>query len=281
MNILQVITIHAGGPGSGPNAPCPQCGPHGGKQIEKGDTVKMKPGAQVFNPNTGEKYHFAPGTKLRVVHVMPKIGNADQIVSVTTGKKDDDVRSTAYAKMDDLVLHKSGIVHLVSPGPVANELPKWADPTFKNPKAPGWKELDIQPVPKSQVQVKYKTADGANVTVVRPAEQKEKDLRDLTKEEHRFKGQFERTNTIKSEKEGTHTTRVYTTSSYPAHLQGAGATVWVHRYPDRVVIQEQNTAKHGYKITGITTFEYKNIGKAFGMMKSRYGISIKLSNTRF
>lgn len=287
MNLQQMNLIHAGGPGSGPNAPCPQCGPHGGKTISEGDTVKMKSGAKVFNPQTGERYDFPKGTKLTVVHVLPKVGNADQIVSVTTGGKHEDVRPTAYANMADLELHKSGITHQVTPV-APNELPLWSNPKF-HPQVKEWKKLDIQPVPKSKVVTRYKSADGANVTVVKPADDKsETSTKNLATTESRFKGKFQ----LMEKVEGAdgQTTRIYDSSNIPAtgwKREGGsaaskpGATVWVHRYANKVVIQEQSYTRWSGKTKGLVTFRYKNIGKAFGMMKRRYGISIKLSKGRF
>src|ERR1700679_1952654 len=107
MLLSSSIAIYAGGVGSGPNAPCPQCGPHGG--INKGDKVKLNPAAVVRNPKSGAKTTFDPDTIAIVNNVLPKVGNADQMVGIVSehDQKNGKYGNMGYVKMQDLTLHKA------------------------------------------------------------------------------------------------------------------------------------------------------------------------------
>src|SRR6266446_1504121 len=102
MNGEQTISIYGGGAGSGPSAPCPQCGP--GHKLEPGDIVKTKADVKLWNQKTGSIDTFPPGTKAKLVNVLHKIGTNDQMVSVTIKKHHD----PEYMKMKDVELHRPG-----------------------------------------------------------------------------------------------------------------------------------------------------------------------------
>ena len=270
---INVFEILAGGQGSGPSAPCPQCGPHA---IDKGDIVKTKAEVKMYNGKTGNIDTLPPGTKMTVLNVLPKVGTGDQMVSVNTKSHDPE-----YMKLADVTLHKP--LHKPLHQDELGKLPVWTHRWSRNPQAPANKAQDIQPVPKGQVISKFKTADGANVTWVRPSTdqpKEEKTLKEISQESHNLKGKFELTDSVQGL---DHVTKIYETTGSPAHLQtGSNGTVYVHTYADGnkirgVVIQEQNSTNYGMKTRGIMSFDYRNTAKAVGMLKSRYGIKTTLT----
>lgn len=323
MNLTQSINIYAGGLGSGPNAPCPQCGPHGkeesgekfkgpkggpspeihkeagvplitktkeqkkslpsklyekhiqkqtviekhtaksasGTTIKEGDTVKNKTEVKLWNQKTGDVDRIHPGSKLTVSNVLPKIGTGSQMISVVTKNHDPE-----YMQAKDVDLHKTA--------PTPN--------------------IEVEPVKKSQVISKFKTADGADVTWVKPHVEGEKEQKDITERAHYQKGNFsliDRVEGIQDRPGYTRVTRIYDTSGMPAHLQkGAGTTLWVDSYTQKgkikeVVINEQNYTTYAQKTRGALTFSYKKgfgegAAKAVGMLKTRYGIKTTLARLR-
>lgn len=272
MNLEQTIStlplLEAGGAGSGPNAPCPQCGPHSGYTSTKGHAVEEKDIVRINKPDT--LYNFKTGNidkfesgKLKgvVVNVLPKVGTNPQMVRVNilppTKKHEQD--NTRYFKMSDVELHKLGNTDQVK---------------------------DIKPVSKGKVLTKFKTADGATVTWIKPQAESEKGPRDFTKEEHYLKGKFGQTESTKGlqDRPGyVRVTKIYETSSIPAyHQKGSNSVVYVNTYSQKgaiknVVVQEQNITTYGQK-TRYLSFSYKNAAAASGMLKSRYGINAKLKN---
>jgi hypothetical protein len=272
MNLEQTISVlpilEAGGSGSGPNAPCPQCGPHSGYKSTKGhdieekDIVRINKPDSLYNFKTGNIDKFESG-KLKgvVVNVLPKIGDNPSMVRVNilppTKKHEQD--NTRYFKISDVQLHKLGNTDQVK---------------------------DIKPVSKGKVISKFKTADGATVTWVKPQAVGEKEIKDPTKEQHYLKGKFEQTESTKGlqDRPGyVRVTKIYDTTGMPNYFQkGSNSTVYVNTYSQKgaiknVVIQEQNTTTYGQK-TRFLSFSYKNAAAASGMLQSRYGITAKLKN---
>lgn len=279
MNLAESISfsILAGGVGSGPNAPCPQCGPQH-KEIDEGDIVTLKKPVTLFNTKTGNNDNLPSGQKAIVLKVLPKIGSQDQMVKVNIqGPSKHHEESVEHVKMSEVELHKSGLTHQVTPIG-KQELPMFTKPGFK-PTSPAWKKLDIQPVRPSQVLMKTRTKDGANLTVVRSKDAKEetaKSLSTLASRPSPFKGTFTPVETVKGA--DNQITRIYEThgASYAHEREGPGAVVWVHRYPSKLIIQEQSYLRWSQKKDGIMTFEYKNRAAGLGMLKKRYGIKIGL-----
>ena len=144
MNLLQTIDVHAGGQGSGPNAPCPQCGPASGKahELEEKDIVTLKTPQTLYNLKTGNVDKFGPGLKATIVNILPKIGTNPQMIKVMihppTKRHERDYM--VYVKKEDADLHKLGSKEQVE---------------------------DIKPVRKGMIIAKFKTADGADVTWIR------------------------------------------------------------------------------------------------------------------
>lgn len=267
MNVEQTINVYAGGPGSGCHGD--KCGRPRIHQIEEKDIVKLKKADSLWNTKTGNVDKFPPGLKAVVINVLPKVGSQDQLVKVTIQPptKKHEADAMRYLKMEDVELHTPG---------VGNRTPKSA--TF--------------PVQSNQVIMKTVTSDGAKLTWVKPQNEPEKELqtlKDISKEASYYKGKFGLVDKVAGA--DGQTTRIYdTTKNIPSSvlqreggsaISKAGVTVWVHRYSDKVVIQEQQYARYSQKTRGIMSFEYKNIGSAFGMLKNRYGISIPLKGQRF
>jgi hypothetical protein len=292
MNLGTALTIYdiprsrkilGGGEGSGPNAPCPQCGPGGSTigphhsgmgekshKLEEGDIVRLKVPVKLYNEKTGNNDNVS-NAKGVIVSVLPKVGHADQQVKVQviSPSKHHENDYMQYMKMNDVVLHKPKGVE---------DIPK--------------ERLDIKPVRPSQTIIKFETADGASVAWVKPhvaGEEDIKSLKQIAEDKHSMKGQFAQIDVVKGiqDRPGfSRVSRMYDTSNLPAHFQkGSGASIWVDSYIKKgaikeVKISEQNYSKYSQKSRGILTFSYKNAAKAVGMLKSRYGIVTKLSRLR-
>jgi len=262
LNLMEAISISelmAGGPGSGPTAPCPQCGHHGSTGIHEGDIVRIQKPLTVWNQKTGNNDTYPVGKRVTVINILPKIGTASQMIAVQAHKNHD----PEYMKMEDVKLHKSI-----------------------------GKTIEPEPVPKSQVIQKFTSNDGSSMTYVKTPQTREYDprtLKDLANQTSRYKGKFDQVEKVDGA--DGNITRLYDTSKVPSDAWGRegaptaaprpGVTLWVHRYSDHVTIQEQSYLRWGQKASGIISWTYKNIGMAFGMLKKRYGISIPLSRERF
>lgn len=308
MNLLHTIAINysleidrrilAGGAGSGPNAPCPQCGPSHSDHshspspardpISKGDQVRTKTEVTMFNKKNGNIDKVPAGTVMHVLNVLPKVGHADQMVSVDAGKKYD----AEYMKLSDVEMHKP-LKEKFALNPKGDfDNPLFSKPGFK-PKTDEEKDADIKPVRKSDTIIKFQTADGANVTWVKPhGEQSEytpKTMQELSTTAHPQKGNFSQIDVVKGIQDRSgyaRVTRMYDTSNLPAyHQTKSGASVWVDSYVRKgsikeVKVHEQSYVKYGNKIRGGITFSYKNSAQAVGMLKSRYGITTTLDKLR-
>jgi hypothetical protein len=258
MNLIEAISLSelkAGGPGSGCHGP--NCGR---PPLKEGDVVKIQKPVTVWNQKTGNNDKYPPGTKAIVLNVLPKIGTADQMLSIQVKKHHD----PTYFTTDDVKLHKA------------------AGPTT----------VETDPVPKSKIKQQFTSNDGAQVTIVKTQETRDYDprtIKDLANQASRYKGQFDQIEKVDGA--DNQTTRIYDTSKVPSTAWGRegaptaaprpGVTLWVHRYPDHVTVQEQSYLRWGTKAKGMIQWKYNNIGQAFGMLKKRYGISIPLSKERF
>jgi len=327
MNLLEAISyselrIKAGGVGSGPNAPCPQCGPKSGKDkntesgekfkgpkggktpkplgdvgfqpisgkkpsgasklyekyketqqkgtesmqhfkehapqtkgkpINEGDIVKTTKPMTVWNQKTGNNDTYPPGKKVTVINILPKVGQADQMISVQVSKHHD----PDYMKMNDVVLHKS-VGGTITP----------------------------EPVPTSKIKVQYTSNDGAQVTVVKspkePGEYEPKTLKEMASKPSPYKGTFEKLDKVTPvpkeieeeympEKYEKHTTYIFDSETKES---GTGVTVYVHRYPDRVTVQEQHYTRFSHIDKPLITWKYDNVEKARLMLQKRYSIKI-------
>jgi hypothetical protein len=285
MNIIATIEIYAGGVGSGPNAPCPQCGPH---SFKEGDRVKFKENHKITSTGGG-KYQFKPDTVAKVISVMPKIGNASQMAGVISEHDQEEGKfgNVGYVKVDDLILHEPR--HSESPYTSPSKVSKGnLIPSFdKQGKviAPDPNKVTLKPVPKSQVIMHTTTNDGASLTWIKSHETSEKDLKDLSEKSHYLKGKFALVTSVPAYgvvKENK-TTRVYDTSK--GQDVDKGSTVWISGSVKGgkitgVNVREQNYSKYGQIEHAAYNFQYKNAAAAIGMLKSRYGITTTLKRLR-
>lgn len=291
MNIEATIEIYAGGQGSGPNAPCPQCGPQGG--IKEGDRVKFTKDHKVTSTG-GAKYQFQPDTVAKVISVMPKVGHGDQMVGVLSEKdqKEGKFGNVGYVKMNDLILHEPR--HSENPFSTPGKISKGNYvPAFdKQGKvvAPDPNAITIKPVPASQTIMHTTTADGASLTWIKSPRHTEEDIKNISKEEHSLKGKFSLLSTVPAGELNnpgeTRTTRVYDTTRTPLESRSVnkGATVWVSGITSKgkitgINIKEQQYGKHA-QIENTYDFKYKNAAAGIGMLKSRYGIVTSLKRLR-
>lgn len=264
MQLISTLDLYAGGQGSGPTSPCPQCGPHHGN-IEHGDLVRFNRPVTVTTPYGPQTYK--KDTAAYVLHVLPKIGNADQMLSVNVAMPGAlNILEGHHVKMDDVRLDKKGNPNIA---PQAVSVAK-----------------------KSETLVKFKSNDGADVTWVKRRDEPEPDpktIKQLAGEEHYLKGKFAIVDSVKGKQDRPGTsriTKVYDTSSMPAPYQkGSGATVWVNTYKQKgaiknIIIQEQNYTTYAFKTRGILTFDYKNAAQALGMLKQRYGIKTTMNRLK-
>jgi hypothetical protein len=290
MNIQAVIEIYAGGIGSGPNAPCPQCGPH---SFKEGDKVTLKRGTSVVHPKSGGKFKFDNDEQGTVVNMLPKVGNADQMVAVQLHHPPEDLGTgmPTYARANDLVLHT----------PATNISP-WSSPSKMTTKgnlkpsfdksghivAPDPHGITIKPVQKSQVIMHTTTNDGASLTWVKTPQTSEAEAKNLANEEHSLKGKFNLLTGVgvKDEDGQNRTTRVYDTTRTPLESRSVsrGSTVYVSSKTSGgkitgVNVREQNTGHYAQKIS-TASFSYKNAAAAIGMLKQRYGIVTSLKRLR-
>lgn len=264
MNIIATIDVFAGGPGSGCHGD--NCGrPAMEHKIEPGDKVKLKAPITVWNQKTGNNDTYHPGKVATVVNVLPKVFDADQMVSVQVHKNHD----AEYMKMKHIELHKPGNTDQVE---------------------------EIKPVRKGKTIAKFETKDGAQVTWVKPQDEPEHNIKSLmqqAEDPHRMKGSFALIDSMKGIQDRPgyiRVTKLYDTTGIPSHLQeGRNATLYVNTYSQKgaikqVVIQEQNTTTYSQKSRGLLSFEYKNAAKAVGMLKERYGIKttlVRLGKAKF
>jgi hypothetical protein len=257
MNIIQTIDVFAGGPGSGCHGD--NCGrPSLGHKIEPGDKVKLKAPITVWNQKTGNNDTYHPGKVATVVNVLPKVFDADQMVSVQVHKNHD----PEYTKMDNIELHKPGNADQVE---------------------------EIKPVRAGKIIIKFETSDGAQVTWVKPQDAPQHDIKSImqmAEDKHSLKGQFALIDSMKGVQDRpgfARVTKLYDTSGMPSHLQqGKAATLYVNTYSRgggirQIVVQEQNTTTFSQKSKGMLEFDYKNAAAAVGMLKERYGIKTSLS----
>lgn len=290
MNIEATIELYAGGQGSGPTAPCPQCGPH---HINEGDRVTFKDDHTITSVGGG-KYKFKPGTTAKVVSVMPKIGNADQMASVLSDQdqKEGKYGNVGYVKVSDLVLHEAR--NVVSPySQQTGKVNRKGDytPAFdKSGKvvAPDPRSIQIKPVQKSQVLMHTTTNDGASLTWVKSPQTSEAEAKNLSEQDHILKGKFKLLTAtgVKDTDGQNRVTRVYDTTHTPLESRSVekGTTVWISSKTSggkitAITIREQNYAMHSQK-TSMAQFEYKNAAAAVGMLKTRYGINTSLKKLR-
>ena len=230
-----------------------------GTTVKEGDVVKLKAPVTVWDQKSGNNKTFPPGTKATILSVLPKVGTADQMVGVQVKPNHD----PEYMRAEDVSLHKA---------------------------APA--TIPEAEIPKSKILQQFQSNDGATVTVLKTPQTRDyepRTIQDLANQPSYYKGQFQRVEGVIVGPDRK--TRLYDSSPVPASRWGRegpataayrpGQTVWVERFPDKVVVREQSYQRWGFKARGEIKWTYKNVGAAFGMLKQRYGISIPLGKERF
>lgn len=266
MNLVSTISIYAGGPGSGCNPTAGKCGRHPGLQEE--DKVLLKVPVKSWSGNPEKvgsfKKTWPVGTEVTVVKVLPKVGDQPEKVLVqfpnpigSQSKKP--VGQMEYVNKEDVFLHKPRTDPQIEPGKVV----------------------------RTKVKQTFTSNDGAKVTILKPAGDKEKFTQNLASKEHSLRGEFklEAARWINgvSDRDGlVMKSRIYSADQKNGP-QGAGTTVWIHRYTDPetrkvkgITVVEQNYGQYKYKFGELKAFRYKNAGSASGMLSRRYGIRIPL-----
>ncbi len=125
MKLAGIITLHAGGKGSGPNAPCPQCGPH---KYKVGDRVRRDP--KIWKGKMG---------------VGPE--NFGEVVSVEHGTDDKGKHTYIYKILDD---------HEKARAEDFKKNPKKYDPIWDKPKLTGVPYHEKELVPHVEKKKKVK-----------------------------------------------------------------------------------------------------------------------------
>jgi len=147
----------------------------------------------------------------------------------------------------------------------------------------------VKDVPKSKIKQQITMADGTKYTIIQPDSMRAKYGKgDPTKKESRLKGQFDKLEKFfgAAGVKAGEKLRSWVTEAYNQKGE-MGVTLFIHKYvsettgkPTAVVIQEHRWTGMRYRTGAPLQFEYKNAGKAMGLLKSRYGISIKMKDWR-
>lgn len=247
MRQRSTLSLYAGGPGSGCSGP--NCG-RPRTNFEEGDRAMLGKETRGFDEKTLVYRKFPMGTEVRVQKVTKNVGGQSDLVTVSSKRL-----SGLVVPEHDLVFLKSG-------------------------KA---KNIDVQPVPKRYVKMEMTLRNGAKYTIIKPElEGKKRGPQDPSNKKSRFKGEFEKPEKVygASDRSGQNLKSWVT----EATNGDRGTTLFIHRYSDAqgrptgVVIQEHPWMGEHYRFGTPIQFEFKNAGKAMGLLKERYGVSFKLKN---
>jgi hypothetical protein len=234
-----------------------------GTIIKEGDIVKLLKPDTLWNMKTGDVDRF-PAGKLKgvVVNVLQKVGDNQAVkLNIMPPTKNHEADQFRYLPAQDLQLHKA------------------AGPTT----------IETAPVKNSQILQQFKSVDGATVTYVKTPQTKDytpRTIEQLASLPSRYKGQFQQIDKVIGAADNI--TRIYDSSKVPSTKWGVegpataasrpGATVFVDRYPNKIVVEERPYQKWGFRSRGPIQWTYdhpqKYLLQALGTLKKRYGISI-------
>lgn len=249
MQLLETVTIFAGGPGSGCHGP--NCG-RPREHFEEGDRVALNVEKKAFDEKKLFYRKFPVGTEVIVQSSQPPFGMNPEMVTVKS-RRMGEVTLPAH----ELTFLKTGKVT----------------------------KVDVQPVPKRYIQQQMTLRNGAKYTVIRPEKEHERrGPQDPTKKVSRFKNEFTKLQKIYgvSDKAGRNMKSWMTEATDGTR----GVTLFVYRYsdlrgrPKEVIIQEHPWMGEHHRYGTPIQFEYRNAGRAMGLLKARYGISFKLKDWR-
>ena len=249
MRLRSALSMYAGGPGSGCTGP--NCG-RPRTNFEEGDRVMLNKVTRGFDEKTLTWRKFPIGTEARVQKVTKAVGGQPDLVTVSSKRL-----SGLIVPEHDLTFLRSG-------------------------KA---KNIDVQPVPKRYVKLEMTLQNGAKYTIIKPEKEKApRGPQDPVNQKSRFKGEFGSMAKFygASDKRGQNLKSWVT----EAEKDGRGTTLFIHKYTDSqgkptgVVIQEHPWVGEHYRFGTPLQFEYKNAGKAMGLLKDKYGITFKMKDWR-
>lgn len=270
MNLASTIRILAGGSGSGPTAPCPQCGPHGKTtQYREGDKVRILKPLRIYNDKTSNFKTIQPGKVGKVELVLPAIGHNSEMIKIKFGRN----FTEEYVPTGDVEFHR-----------IAG---KPLDP------GGGKRQIKSKPLDEKDAQMKVKIPTGGRYGLVKPDEGP-RDSRGVTNFENRahpMKGQYEEIDKVTGFSDTqAHPDQNLRTFIYEAKDAdtGKGSVVWVHRYSDdktgkvkQTVIGEVNYKDSNFRYSAPKQFTYKNPALAFKTLRDRYGIQMKLKDWKY
>jgi hypothetical protein len=297
--------VSAGGPGSGCNPAVGHCGRPAGA---KNDLVKFK------NPKTRDQKKFAKQAKQAAkqagfkaprvdksfkTHVQPSIQHQqpfehqDKVVlteDIFRGTKRsrageeaivvNALPKVAHQEQIYSVRLRNGHVEYVTQSQIAR-------PAVLKPDAP---KPALQPLEGSRVKQSWARADGSRYTEFFPStkgtDAGRTGQRDPFSTAHSLKGGFDRlTDDVYVHGSENRITSIYSAQA-KSGVEGAGTTVFVHRYPsdNRVNIQESRTGQYNWQSSLLRQYNFSGkqaMTKAMTFTKTRYGISLKLPKMRF
>lgn len=242
MNLLETISIFAGGPGSGCRGP--NCG-----------RPKLRNSADVIKYRQQVKDELVlVRAKLKIKRGAPGYLHKEQRARFKVLRTGLLSELRYYGRRDRLLpgMKRKGKLHTIP----------------------------VQPVPKAKVKKQYVASDGSKVTVIREPKQYEtKDRnRDWLRKPHLLKGQFQKEDYPEhtyDDNERNHWFRAHYSDGK------TDAIVEIHRNlgDKHVNIIERKVEPKGWKDDAIVSHKevtFNNIGRASGFMAKRYGITFKL-----
>lgn len=249
MRLMSLLRITAGGAGSGCTGP--NCG-RPRTNFEEGDRAMLNKVTRAFDEKRLMYRKFPMGTEVTVQSVTKAHAGNPETVTVSSKRL-----SGLTLPAHELTFLKSG----------------------------KGKNIDVQPVPKRYVKLEMTLRNGAKYTIIKPEKEgKKRGAQDPSNKKSRFKGEFDKP------------TKFYGASDRPgqnlkswvteATRDERGTTLFIHRYSDSqgrptgVVIQEHPWMNEHYRMGTPLQFEFRNAGKAMGLLQSRYGISFKMKEWR-
>lgn len=302
-------TIKAGGPGSGCNPAAGQCGRHPGP--------KQDPLTGFKNPKTaGRATKRAQKKAIKEAkekgYKAPRVDKSLKTKQLPSGQKQETFEAQEKVILKEDIYRGSKRSKAGEEAIVVNVLPKVANqpqiysvrlrnghteylthdqlarPVVKGPQE---QKPALKPLEGSKVKQSWVAHDGSRFTEFFPStkgmDEGKTGPRDPFKVPHSLKGTFERTMDdvyVKGAAENR-ITSIYSAQS-KSGVEGAGTTVFVHRYPteNRVTVQEVRTGQYNWQSSLLRQYHFEGRQaqtKAMTFTKARYGISLKLPKMRF
>jgi hypothetical protein len=227
------------------------------------DVLAGGPGSGCHGPNCGR-----PHTKAETEGLKKELKEVRDRLGVKRGQK-------GYARKHNranLKILKEGLKRRIQYGKRREKiLPgmKWKKGKITIPVKPAWK---------GRVKQSFKTAEGHQVTVVKPRKLQDREGKTWLRKPSEFKGKF-----VKTHDEFNVMGKLERNVLFQAIRGDKGQAVQISRdYGNKAVfVKEAALLSHvGTHDNIIRTrqVKFKNFGQAFGFLKMRYGISFKLKS---